>query len=164
METKTMGPADPLTLAKGKKALVVFFLATDCPISNAYAPEIKRLCERYTRQNIAFALVYPDPDVSLPDAKKHARAYGYTCPISLDPGHRFTRKVGASVTPEVAVLKPNGGLLYRGRIDNLYVDFGKPRFAATKHDLRDFLDATIAEKKVRPQFTRAIGCFIPEKK
>lgn len=161
---------NPLTLAKGKKALVVFFLATDCPISNAYAPEIKRLCERYTRQKITFALVYPDPNISLTDARKHARAYGYTCPVFLDPGHRFTRKVGASVTPEVVVLKPNGDLLYRGRIDNLYVDFGKPRFAATKHDLRDFLDATItqkatiAEKAIRPQFTKAIGCFIPEKK
>ncbi|WP_309711068.1 redoxin family protein [Armatimonas sp.] len=155
---------NPLTLAKGKKALVVFFVATDCPISNAYAPEIKRLCEHYTRQKIAFALVYPDPDTSLADAQKHAKAYGYTCPIFLDPGHRFTRKVGATVTPEVAVLRPNGSLLYRGRIDNLYVDFGKPRFAATHHDLRNALDATVANKTIRTQLTKAIGCFIPERK
>jgi thiol-disulfide isomerase/thioredoxin len=156
---------NPLALVKGKKALVVFFLATDCPISNAYAPEIKRLCERYTRQKITFALVYPDPDTSRADAQKHARAYGYTCPIFLDPQHRFTRKVGATVTPEAAVLKPSGELLYRGRIDNLYVDFSKPRFAATQHDLRDFLDASIAENwKKCSQFTKSIGCFIPERK
>ena len=169
LETKTAGSSlatqgDPIAAAKGKKALVLFFLGTDCPISNAYAPEIKRLCDRYVRRNIAFALVYPDPALSLAEAKKHAKAYGYTCPVFIDPHHRLTRRAGATVTPQVAVLAPGGGLLYRGRIDNLYVDFGKRRFEATEHDLHDALDAILAGKAVRPKLTRAIGCFITESK
>ena len=168
--TKTVGQSDsvaksdPTTAAKGKKALVLFFLGTDCPISNAYAPEIKRICERYASQNIAFALVYPDPDLSLIAAKKHAKEYGYTCPVFIDPNHRLTRQAGATLTPQVAVLAPGGSVLYRGRINNLYVDFGKPRFKATQHDLRSALDAILAGKTVRERFTNAIGCFIPEKK
>ena len=28
-------------------ANVIFFVATDCPISNSYAPEIQRVCREY---------------------------------------------------------------------------------------------------------------------
>ena len=31
----------------GNQLDLVFFLATDCPISNRYLPEIKRTCEEY---------------------------------------------------------------------------------------------------------------------
>ncbi|WP_395141197.1 redoxin family protein [Armatimonas sp.] len=163
-QSDSVAPSDPLAAAKGKKALVLFFVGTDCPISNAYAPEIKRISDSYKRQNIAFALVYPDPDLSLMEAKKHAKAYGYTCPVFIDPSHRLTRQAGATLTPQVAVLAPGGSVLYRGRINNLYVDFGKRRFEATQHDLRSALDAIVAGKAVRERFTNAIGCFIPEKK
>lgn len=164
VQAKTNEKGDPFALAKGKKALTLFFLGTDCPISNSYAPEIKRICDLYAAQNIAFAIVYPDPDVSLAAAKKHAKAYGYTCPIFLDPKHRLTRKAGATLTPQAAVFGADGSLLYRGRIDNLYVDFAKPRFQATQHDLRDALDAIAAGEPAPQKFTKAIGCFIPEHK
>jgi peroxiredoxin len=160
-EQKMGGQNDPLASAKGKKALVLFFLGADCPISNAYAPEIKRICDRYTAQNVAFAMVYPDPDLSLADAQKHAKTYGLTYPVFIDPHQRLTRLAGAKVTPQSAVFAPNESLLYRGRIDNLYVDFGKRRFAATQHDLRAALDAIIAGKAVHEKFTQAVGCFIP---
>ncbi len=161
IETRSLGQADPFAAAKGKKALVLFFIGTDCPISNAYAPEIRRICERYTRQSIDFALVYPDPGLSLVDAERHAKEYGYNCSVFLDPGHRLTRRAGATITPQVAVFAQEGKRLYRGRIDNLYVDFGKPRYEATQHDLDVALDAVVHGKDVPHKFTKAIGCFIP---
>ena len=161
---QTQGSPDPLRDARSKKAVVLFFVGHDCPISNAYAPEIKRICAQYTPRHIGFYMVYPDPDLSLADAQKHAREYGYTVPILLDPGHRLTRKAGATITPEAAVLAPNGKLLYRGRIDDLYIGFGKRRYEATRHDLRDALDAVTRDKPVAQPFTKSIGCFIPDTK
>src|SRR5438876_389824 len=49
------------------RATVLLFITNDCPISNAYAPEIHRLCDQYTRQDIAFYLVYADPALSAAD-------------------------------------------------------------------------------------------------
>lgn len=151
---------DPLANMKGKKAVVLLFIAHDCPISNSYAPEIKRLCAHYTPEKIAFYLVYSEQDLSLTAAKQHAHDYGYTCPLVLDPKHRLVRKAGATVTPEAAVFTPDGRLLYRGRIDDLYYGYGQRRYAVTEHDLRDALDAALSGKPVPKPRTQAIGCFI----
>ena len=51
---------DPLERGEAR-ARVFVFVRTDCPISNRYAPEIKRLHERYRDQGVAFDLVYVDP-------------------------------------------------------------------------------------------------------
>ena len=52
-------PIAPFTPAG--KANVVFFVQTDCPISNRYAPEIQRLASRFASQ-VRFRLVYPVPE------------------------------------------------------------------------------------------------------
>ncbi len=151
---------DPLANTHGKKAVVLLFIAHDCPISNSYAPEIKRILAHYTPEKIAFYLVYSEPGLSLSAAKQHAREYGYTCPLVLDPKHRWAQKAGATVTPEAAVFSPSRKLLYRGRIDDLYFGYGQRRFAATAHDLRDALDAVLIGKPVLKPRMQAIGCFI----
>ena len=66
---------------------------------------------------------------------------------------------GGSVQVAV-VLDKSGSVRYRGRIDNFYADLGKPRRAATTHDLRDALDAVVAGRAVAHPETTPIGCFI----
>jgi len=146
---------------RGRRVTVLFFIAHDCPIANSYAPEIGRICRQYVSARIAFYVVYVESDLRPADARKHARDYGFPCPALLDPTHRLVRRVGATVTPEVTVVQPDGRLLYRGRIDDLYVDFGTRRREAKRHDLRLILDAVVAGKPVRQTMTAAIGCFIP---
>ena len=124
---------------RAKKAVVLLFIARDCPISNSYVPEIERIIARDAREKVAFILVSPDPDTTLASARQHARDYGYTCPLLLDPAHRLAHRAGATVTPAAALFAPGGRLLYRGRIDDLFLGFGKRRDAAARHDLRDAL-------------------------
>lgn len=141
-------------------ANVLVFFGHDCPMSNGYAKEIIRLCAAYTPKRIALCVVYADADFSAADARKHATEYGFTCPAILDPKMVLARRVGATVKPEVAVLSPAGELLYRGRIDDRYVDFGKRRENLTAHELRDALDAVLTGKPVAVPRAPAIGCDI----
>jgi hypothetical protein len=143
------------------KAVVIIFIGHDCPISNAYAPEIIRLCKEYLPKKVVFCLVYADPDLPLDEARKHAREYGFICPVIYDPQLRLARGLGAKVQPEAAVVSPAGELLYLGRIDDLYFDFSRKRPEATRHDLRNALEAVLAGKPVPVARTRAIGCYIP---
>ena len=78
----------------------------------------------------------------------------------LDHDHKLTRLADAQVTPEAAVFDDKGRLVYRGRIDNLYADFGKKRAKPTRRDLRDTLDALLAGKALAKRTTKAVGCYI----
>jgi len=74
---------------------------------------------------------------------------------------------GVQVTPEVVVFVPGRTgqkMVYRGRIDDWYVDFGKARPAPTTHDLEQVLQEIVAGRQVTPETTHAIGCFIADLK
>ena len=144
----------------GCKAVVLIFFGHDCPISNGYAPEIVRLSREFSPKGIAFRVVYADAELGVEDARKHAKEYGLTCPAVLDPEMILARGVGATVKPEVAVLSPKGDLLYRGRIDDLYADFGKRRTRPTSRELKDALETVLAGKPMTVTRTEAIGCDI----
>lgn len=142
-------------------ALTVYiFTTTDCPISNRYAPEIQRLAAAFGSQ-ARFVLVYPVPSDTEQSIREHKKKFGFSMPSVRDAELKLVKQVGATVTPEVAVMK-GSELLYRGRIDDRYIDFGKDRIKPTTHDLQDALTAAIAGKPVAVKETRAVGCFLAE--
>ena len=151
--------APDLSPPPGGKALVLLFLRVDCPISNRYAPEIQRLQRVYGPRGVGFRLVYPEPGLTPEAIERHRREYGYTIPALDDPGRSYVSKAQVRTTPEAAVFVA-GRLVYRGRIDNRYVDFGKARPAPTERDLDAVLAAIVNGRPVAFHQTRAIGCAI----
>jgi hypothetical protein len=147
-------------LGHDAQAAVLFFVTNDCPITNSYVPEINRIIADYQPRKIAFYAVYTDPTVSIPAIRKHAREFGLHIPLIPDTRHYLVHRVGATVTPEVAVLERGGKLAYLGRIDDLYVDLGKRRAAPTQRYLRQALDAVLSGKPVAIPRVDPIGCFI----
>ena len=139
---------------------VYIFTTTDCPISNRYAPEIQRLAAKFGSQ-AAFVLVYPVPTDTPQAIDLHKQKFGYTIAHVRDTDRKLLKRTGVTVTPEVAVMKESE-LVYRGRIDDRYIDFGKDRPNPTKRDLEDALTAVIAGKAVANKETRAIGCFLSD--
>jgi hypothetical protein len=67
-----------------------------------------------------------------------------------------------TVAPEVAIVDSIGKVLYRGRIDDRYIEFGTDRPQPTVRDLERSLEAVIAGKPVPVAETRAFGCFISD--
>jgi thiol-disulfide isomerase/thioredoxin len=144
------------------KASVLFFITSDCPISSSYAPEIQRICSEYGPKQVSCDLVYVDPTLTVADIKKHVLDFGYaSLPAILDSSQKLVKAAGATITPEAAIVGPSGQILYRGRIDNVYVALGKRRPEATEHDLRKALDEILSGKPVSTTQTQAIGCYIP---
>jgi hypothetical protein len=146
----------------GRRATVLIFITNDCPIANAYAPEIERIYRGYAPRRIGMYLVYVDASLGAVGARAHRKAYGYTCPALLDPNHRLVAAAHARVTPEAALFSPAGRLLYHGRIDDRAVALGRVRPAPTRRDLRDALDALLAGRQIVEPNTEAVGCSIPD--
>ena len=140
---------------------VLVFTTTDCPISNRYAPEVLRLASRF-RGQVQFKLVYPVPTDDESRIREHVRKFGYTIPWERDGEQALVKRTGVTVTPEVAILDAAGKLLYRGRIDDRYVSFGKDRPQPTVRDLERSLEAVLAGKPVPVKETRAIGCILSD--
>ena len=148
----------------GARATVLLFTLTDCPISNRYAPEVRRICAEFEPRGIEFWLVYPNPGDTAARILGHMQEYGYTCRALRDPEHALVATCGASITPEAAVFLPGQRMVYRGRIDDTYVDFGRRRKAPTSHDLEDVLAAIVQGLSPTLKTTPAVGCSIADLK
>lgn len=140
---------------------VLVFTTTDCPISNRYAPEIQRIASRFAGR-VVFKLVYPVPTDTDATIRDHVRKFGYTFEWARDPKQQLVKQTGVTVTPEVAVFDASGKMVYRGRIDDRYITFGKDRPQPTVRDLERSLEAVLAGKPVPIKQTQAIGCILSD--
>ncbi len=146
------------------KAVVLFFLGTECPVSNGYAPDMQALALRFANDRVGCFGIHCDPTVTLDQAGKHAKEYGLTFPLLFDPEQALARSTGVRVTPEAVVLSPEGKVLYRGRIDDRYSASGKRRDQPTVYDLDNALRAVLAGKPPEISETQAFGCPLPRAK
>lgn len=158
--TDTAGHLHSTAEWEGKRAVVLFFVSTDCPLSNNYVPEFNRIERAYTPRGVVFYAVQGDASVAADQVRQHAKEFGYLFPYLFDPRESLATFTGATITPEAAVLSPAGQVLYLGRIDNRLQDYGQQRVKITEFDLRDALDAILAGKPVPHSRTRALGCSI----
>jgi len=142
--------------------VVLIFVRTDCPISNRYAPTIKTLSQRYAGK-VQFYLVYPDKSETAANIKKHEQEYGLQMAALRDPQHGLVQMSQVEITPEIAVFDGKGELIYHGRIDNWYEDFGRARPAPTTHEMNDAILAVL-EGSPAPVPVGGVGCYISDLK
>ena len=141
-------------------AVVLFFLAPECPISQGYVPEMNRIARAYAARGVRVFGVQSDPAASEAEVHRHVAEYKYEFPVLNDRGQRLVDHTGATVTPEAVLMTRAGALLYRGRIDNRSVSLGVRRPQATQFDLRSAVDAALAGHATSFTRTTAIGCSI----
>lgn len=153
---------DPFDAPPDTKATVFLFVSTDCPVSNRYAPEVRRLYDLFAPKGVLFWLIYPNPAESAEAIRTHIAAFAYPPRALRDPHQALVRLARATVTPEAAVFDRGRRLVYHGRIDDRYVNLGLERPAPTRHDLEDALSATLAGRKAPQPVTQAVGCFLAD--
>jgi hypothetical protein len=150
--------------APGTHAVVLFFVASDCPISNRTFPEMKRLREEFTSRGVRFWFVYPNKGEQPQQVQQHQAAYDSGGEAVLDTTGTLATMSRAHVTPEVAVLIPDRAAqwrtVYRGRVDDRFVSIGQERPSATKHFAEQALNAVLSGGHVETATGDPIGCSI----
>jgi hypothetical protein len=106
-------------------------------------------------------LIFADGSKSPEEIQEHLAAYEQQAPALRDPDHHLVAYCRATKTPQAVVFAPRRKLVYRGRIDDMFTDFGKRRDQPTSHDLRDAIDAVLEGRAVDPAESPVIGCDIP---
>jgi peroxiredoxin len=140
---------------KSSKAIVLMFMATQCPVSNAYNDRMETLQKDYASKGVTFIGINANKQESVEEVKKHAKDHGFTFTILKDWNNVIADKLGASVTPEIYLLNPNFEILYHGRIDD-----SQRENRVTSKDLRAALDLALSGKPVVVRETKAFGCTI----
>jgi AhpC/TSA family len=149
--------------APGVKVVVLFFAASDCPISNRYVPEIDRLTQEFSAQAVHFWWVYPNAGDTAQVVAKHKREYAIAGDTILDAKQSLVAFARATVTPEAAVFLVEGDQLrevYHGRVDDRYISLGQERPQAGHHDLEDAIAAALAGKTIPQPGGPTVGCSI----
>jgi hypothetical protein len=149
-----------LNVAHGK-VVVLIFLRRDCPVSSRYAPVIQKISAEHERDT-SFWLVFPDKAETPREIRKYVQDYAYRLPALRDPEHVLAKRSQAELTPEAAVFDGNGRLVYHGRIDNWYFEFGRSRPAPTTHELSDAIESASTGKPLAHSTVRGVGCYISD--
>ena len=149
------GRAHTLASLKGKSGTLILFVATQCPVSNAYNARMQKLADDYRARGINVVGINSNVAELAPEVKEHAAANGLTFPILKDPGNKIADSYDAQVTPEAYLLDASGKLVYHGRIDN-----SRYGVLITSTELRDAIEATLAGKPVEKAEVKAFGCSI----
>ena len=141
---------------KDSKAIVLMFIATQCPVSNAYNERYNELYKDYKGKKVAIVAVNSNKQESVEEIKSHAGEHGFEFPILKDVNNVIADKLDAQRTPEIFVLHPSTfEVLYHGRIDD-----SQRESNIKSHDLRAALDEVLAGKPVSIKETKAFGCTI----
>jgi glutathione peroxidase-family protein len=149
---------------KDKKGLIVVFMSNHCPFSKAYEDRIMALDKKFA------ALGYPvlgvnsnDPDAyeedSFDNIKARSKEKAYTFGYGADETQGVARAFGASKTPQVFVLKNDGGkftLQYIGSID----DSAQDPASVSKRYVEEAITNLLGGKPVVTTITKAVGCGI----
>lgn len=147
----------PFTLssaAKDHKAVVLMWISTQCPYSNAYNAQMKDLASAFASKGVLFVGVNSNKTEDSAAVIAHAKANGHTFPIVKDPNNKVADLYDARRTPEVYVIDPEGKLRYHGRITENHED------PASSPDLKNALDSFLAGKPIARTETKAFGCTI----
>jgi peroxiredoxin len=137
------------------KAVVVMFIATQCPVSNAYNERMVDLYKSYAPKGIAFLAINSNKQESVEEISEHSKKHGFEFPVLKDWKNVIADKFDALVTPEIYLIDSTGVLRYHGRIDD-----ARNGAKVTQHDLQDVLNAYLEAKPLPKRETRAFGCTI----
>jgi peroxiredoxin len=143
----------------GKRAVVLVFLSTDCPISNGCLPELNRLAKRHHERVDVYGIV-SSSSTSRATAIAHRDEYAVEFPILFDASGALRRSLGPTHTPHAFVLNPGGDVVYAGALDDRYAEVGRA-LARARHDyVSEALDDTLAGRPVARPLTKAVGCLV----
>lgn len=147
-------PADPPPAAA--PVTVRFFVGTECPVSNFYAAEMRRLAATWGPRGVVFQAVYPEPGLGRADALRHADRFGLPFPLVLDAERAIAAECGVTRVPTAVI---DGA--YRGRIDDRFSADGRRRDEPRTHDLEDALAALLEGRAPAVRETPVFGCPLP---
>lgn len=150
------------------KVLAVVFTCNHCPTAQLYETRLKKLADEYNGRGVAFIAIQPNnPDAirldelgytdvsdTLADMKIRAAYRHFNFPYLYDGDtQKVSLAYGPKATPHAFVFDHDRKLRYEGRVDN-----NQREQLVKTQDLKNAIDALLADKAVPVDHTGVFGC------
>ena len=139
---------------KGERTVVIF-IATRCPVSNAYNDRMNAIYDEYSAKGVHFVFINANYTEPAPEVERHAHEHGLHFPVYKDQDAAVANRFGATVTPEAFVMDSTGTIRYHGHVDDA-MNIARVH----TEGLRLALDAVLSGRPVANAETKAFGCTI----
>ena len=139
--------------------VVLIFVSTKCPYSNAFNGVMAKLANDYSSRGIVFLGINSNYTEPVKQIAQHAKENGLSFTILKDPENKIADLYGAQVTPEAFVIDKTGTVRYHGALGSSGRPTNDPA-EATSNEIRAALDELLSGKEIAKSKTKAFGCTI----
>lgn len=153
------GKLHQLSDYEDSKVVVLAFTGTECPLVKLYGPVLSRMSDEFAGKGVTFLGINANRQDSLTEIAAYARRSGIRFPILKDLRNKLADQIGATRTPEVAVLNERREVVYLGRIDDQY-GYTFKRAEPIHTWLKDAITSTLEGRFPAQKQVPAEGCLI----
>ncbi len=145
----------------GAKGTLLVFMCNHCPYVQAIAERLAADARALQALGVGVAAIMPNDAARYPEdapakMKEYKAAWGLPFPYLYDADQSVARGYGAVCTPDFFGFDAEGGLQYRGRIDDAPM---KPE-AATRRELLEAMTAVVETGRGPEAQKPSMGCSI----
>ncbi|MDX1947642.1 MAG: redoxin domain-containing protein [Pirellulaceae bacterium] len=144
---------------KEKRAIVVVFVGTECPLVGQYAARLQTLADKYAASGVQVLAIDANQQDSLAELASFARQHKLSIPVLKDGGNRVADKFQAERTPEAFLLDRQRRVVFQGRIDDQFT-YGIARPKVEREYLVAAIDELLADKPISTPMAEPVGCHI----
>ena len=144
-----------------KNVLVVIFMCNHCPYVKAVLRRLINLQNEYAEKSVQLVGINVNdakkyPEDSLEKMKELAEKKELPFPYLYDESQESAKAYDAVCTPDIFVYGIERTLKYRGRVD----DNWQHPDEITRHDLKDAIEAILADESINDDQVSSMGCSI----
>jgi len=145
-----------------KKLMLVIFMCKHCPYVVHIEKELSKLSSDYASKDIGIVGISSNdaegyPEDSPEKLKQYAIDLGYKFPLLFDETQDVAKRYTAACTPDFFLFDKDRKLVYRGQFDDSRRGNTEP---VNGKDLRDAIDAALADKPIPEEQKPSTGCNI----
>jgi hypothetical protein len=142
-----------------KRAFVLVFTNTTCPIVQRYLPRLKQLDATFSKQGVQFLAVDGGTDESMLEIATQAVEHDMPFPFVKDIDGSCATACGVDRTATTLLLDADFRIRYRGRIDNS-IHLGGTTPGEAHSELSDAIQSLLSNKEIATTETPVEGCLI----
>lgn len=147
---------------KSPEQLSLFvFISPECPLCENYTKDFNELRKAYSTDSLKIYGVFSGEKLySEERILKFKKQYNLQVDFVMDGDYTLAKYFKAEVTPECFLVKPQGEIVYAGKLDNWLEKLGRRRKKVSRFYVKDAIKSVFNNEPIVVSKTESVGCLL----